>query len=242
MEDHKRTCKQCGGELSGPYCASCGRPETLRRINGSYVLSEVSSILTFDKGILYTIRELLLRPGVAIRTFINDERSRLVKPIVFVILTSLVYSLAHHYLQFEDGYVNYGSSEPTATLTIFAWIQSNYGYSNLIMALFIALWAKVLYRKHHYNYFEILIMLCFVMGMLMLIVSLFGIVDGLLHVDIMQIGAFAAFVYSAWAIGQFYETRKVMGYFKALFVYIFGMVTFLVGAVVLGMVVDAISR
>jgi hypothetical protein len=35
----------------------------LRRIDGTYIINEISSVIFLDKGILYTIKELLIRPG-----------------------------------------------------------------------------------------------------------------------------------------------------------------------------------
>ena len=63
--------------------------------------------LNFDRGILYTVRELLLRPGKTVRQFIQEDRNRLVKPIVFIIVCSLIYSLIQQVVRFEDGYVGY---------------------------------------------------------------------------------------------------------------------------------------
>ncbi|MEM6298978.1 MAG: DUF3667 domain-containing protein, partial [Bacteroidota bacterium] len=58
----------------------------LKRIDKAYILSEISSVLNLEKGIFYTIKELLIRPGKSIRTFIHEDRTRLVKPIVFIIV------------------------------------------------------------------------------------------------------------------------------------------------------------
>ena len=145
-------CKNCETEVIQNYCPNCGTPVVLKRINGQYILKEISSVLNFDRGILYTIRELLLRPGKNIQTFVLEDRNRLVKPIIFIIITSLIYKLAQQFLHFEDGYVNAGGFEESATTNIFGWIQKNYGYANIIMAIFIAGWIKVFFRKYEYNF------------------------------------------------------------------------------------------
>jgi hypothetical protein len=73
-------CKLCQSELSGEFCAQCGHPQTLKRIDGTYILSEIGSVFNFEKGILFTIRELLIRPGENVQNFIHRDRNRLVKP------------------------------------------------------------------------------------------------------------------------------------------------------------------
>ncbi len=95
-------CKNCNTEVHLNYCPNCAQPVKLKRINGHYVLHEIEHVLHFEKGILYTIRELVLRPGQSIRNFISENRSRLIKPIIFIIIASLIYSLASHFFHIEE--------------------------------------------------------------------------------------------------------------------------------------------
>jgi len=210
----------------------------LKRVDGHYVAHEIQHILHFEKGILYTIKELLTRPGASTREFITDNRSRLVKPIIFIIVTSLVYSTINHFFHVEEGYVNYQGGKSSATSAIFAWVQHHYGYSNIIMGVFIAMWLKLFFKKSGYNFFEILILLCFVMGMGMLIFSVFTIAEALSKIKLMQISAVIGIAYCTWAIGQFFNTKKVSGYLKAFFAYLLGMLTFSIAALLLGALID----
>ncbi len=234
-------CKNCETEVIQNYCPNCGTPVVLKRINGQYILKEISSVLNFDRGILYTIRELLLRPGKNIQTFVLEDRNRLVKPIIFIIITSLIYTLAQQFLHFEDGYVNAGGFEESATTNIFGWIQKNYGYANIIMAIFIAGWIKVFFRKYEYNFFEILILLCFLMGIGMLIYTVFGLIESITKIQILQIGGMVALVYTTWAIGRFFDKNKKANYLKGFLSYLLGMITFFLAAIILGMGIDLIQ-
>ena len=234
-------CKNCETEVIQNYCPNCGTPVVLKRINGQYILKEISSVLNFDRGILYTIRELLLRPGKNIQTFVLEDRNRLVKPIIFIIITSLIYTLAQQFLHFEDGYVNAGGFEESATTNIFGWIQKNYGYANIIMAIFIAGWIKIFFRKYEYNFFEILILLCFVMGIGMLIYTVFGIIESTTKIQILHIGGMIAVVYTSWAIGRFFDKNKKVNYLKGFLSYLLGMITFFLAAIILGMGIDLIQ-
>ena len=234
-------CKNCETEVIQNYCPNCGTPVVLKRINGQYILKEISSVLNFDRGILYTIRELLLRPGKNIQTFVLEDRNRLVKPIIFIIITSLIYTLAQQFLHFEDGYVNAGGFEESATTNIFGWIQKNYGYANIIMAIFIAGWIKVFFRKYEYNFFEILILICFLMGISMLIYTVFGLIESITKIQILQIGGMVALVYTSWAIGRFFDKNKKANYLKGFLSYLLGMITFFLAAIILGMGIDLIQ-
>lgn len=216
----------------------CGYQKTLKRIDREYVFAEISSVLSFEKGFLYTIKELAYNPGKCIKEFLNEDRNRLVKPIVFLIFTSLIYSVLNNFLLFEDGYVEFSGGNDSAIFTIFEWIQGNYGYTNIIMAIFIGFWIKLFFRKYKFNIFEILILLCFVMGFGMLIFSIFGIIQAFTSNNIMQIAGVVGVLYTTWAVGQFYGKRRVFNYVKAFFAYVLGMLTFAISAISIGMAID----
>jgi len=232
------TCKNCNTEVNLNYCPNCGQAAKLKRIDGHYIQHEIEHVLHFEKGIFYTVKELLIRPGQNVREFIADNRVRLVKPIIFIIISSLIYTIINHYFHLEDGYVSYDEAEKSTTGVIFEWVQNHYGYSNIIMGIFIALWLKLFFKKYDYNFFEILILLCFVMGIGMLIFSVFAIAEGLFHFKLMQISGVVGIAYCSWAVGQFFEKAKITSYLKAFVSYMLGMVTFTFSVMLLGFLVD----
>lgn len=210
----------------------------MARINGRYILDEIGSVLNFDKGILYTVRELVVRPGKTIREFIKEDRNRLVKPIVFIIVCSLVYSMAQQIFRFEDGYVGYSLQKDSAITAIFNWVSGNYGYSNILMGIFIAFWIQIFFKKYGYNFYEILILLCFVMGVGMLFFAVFGIADGLINYKIIDKGFLIGVLYVLWAIVDFFDKRKIANYPKTVFSYFLGMITFMLGIYLVGSAID----
>jgi hypothetical protein len=235
-------CKNCNAKVNQNYCPNCGQPAKLKRIDGHYITHEIGHVFHFERGILFTIKELLIRPGKNVRLFISENRSKLVKPIIFIIVTSLFYSLINHFFHIEDGYVKLEETKQSTTGYIFKWIKDHYGYANLIMGIFIAFWTKLFFRKYKYNFFEILILLCFVMGTGMLIYSVFAIFLGLSHIDLMQIAGVVSFIYAAWAIGQFFDKSKFLNYIKAFFSYLLGFLTFYLTAILIGTLIDLIIK
>lgn len=235
-------CYKCKSEVTHNYCPICGQPKILTRIDRSYLQQEICSVLSFEKGFLLTVRELATNPGKSIKDFLNKDRHRLVKPIMFLIITSLVYTLFNSIFHFEDGYVQFSGNSDSATLSIFKWIQGNYGYANIIMAIFIAGWVKFFFRKLDVNIFEILVLLCFVMGMAMLVYALFGVVQSLIELNLMQVAGIVGFIYLTWAIGHFFGKRKITNYVKAFFAYILGMLTFSITAILIGTLIDLLVK
>lgn len=237
-------CKNCNKEINSKFCPDCGQPKNLKRIDGKYIIHEIEHVLHFERGILYTIRELVTNPGKNIRDYLSENRSRLVKPVIFIILTSLIYSLTVSFFHIEDQYIKFEGEEVklTTSFKIFKWIQGNYGYANLIIGIFIAFWTKIFFTKYKFNFFEILILLCFSIGITMLIFALFGLIQGLTNINLMNVGGIIGITYCTWAIGNFFEKGKIINYVKAFAAYILGMITFTFLAIGLGILFDIATK
>jgi hypothetical protein len=235
-------CKNCNKEVNSKFCPDCGQPTNLKRIDGHYISHEIEHILHFERGILFTIKELVTNPGQNIRNYLSENRSRLVKPIIFIIITSFIYSITTNFFHIEDGYVKFEGGKLNTPVKIFKWIQGHYGYANIIMGIFITFWLKVFFRKYRYNIFEILILLCFVMGIGMLIFSIFSLLQGLTKINLMNIGGIVGIAYCSWAIGHFFGKEKIINYVKAFFAYMLGMTTFAFAAILLGILIDKMIK
>ncbi|WP_233789085.1 DUF3667 domain-containing protein [Sphingobacterium sp. HMA12] len=233
-------CKNCGTDIISNFCPNCGQPAALKRIDARYIAHEIEHVLHFERGILYTIRELITTPGKNVRKYISENRSRLVKPIIFIIVTSLIYSIVSHYFHVEDKYISYYESRHSTTGAMYLWIQSHYGYANIIIGLFIAFWAKLFFKKYGFNLFEIIILLCFTLGMSMLIYSVFAIIEGITHFNIMVQSSIAGLLYCVWSMAQFFDPYKIASYLKALAAYILGLITLTIVVFIIGSSIDLI--
>ncbi|MFD2601157.1 DUF3667 domain-containing protein [Flavobacterium suzhouense] len=227
-------CKSCNEPINKNFCASCGHPAVLKRVDSHYLLHEIQHVLHFEKGIGYTTRELLLRPGKTVRRFLTEDRSRLIKPIIFLIVTSLIYSTIAHFFHTE---IEVPVLKDSAVFKILQWLQGHYGYASIIMGMFIAFFLKLFFRKQGYNLFEILVLLCFVMGIGMLIGSVFALIEGLAHIELSNFGSLVTFLYSVWAITMFFK-GKASNYLKVFVAYITGVLVFTILAIFLGVLID----
>ena len=210
----------------------------LKRIDKKYILAEIGSVLNFEKGIFYTLKQLLLKPGTTIREFITEDRTRLVKPMLFIIICSLVYTILKENLHFRDDYLYVNSSNASFSTTIFIWMKNNYGYGNLIIAIFIAFWTKILFKKYRYNFYELLILLFYIMGVGMLILAFFGIIDELTKSNIIRFGGATFLIYYSWAVGQFFNKKNCLNYFKAFLSFVLGLLTFIIVIFLIGKLVN----
>lgn len=222
--------------------------EVPKRIDGKYILSEIVSVLSFEKGFFYTVKELAIRPGKSIAHFIRKDRSKLIKPIPFIIFSSLIYTVVQHYLvnndfldQFASGYTETLDIKTSALVAIFEWIKENYGYTNIAMSIFISFWVKLVFRKIDYNFYEVLTFLLYVSGISTLIYSLSIIAEIITDYRLLYWGGIASFIYSSWALGQIYHKRNPINYFKGAAANLLGMISFYFLAIVLGTTIDMIA-
>lgn len=235
-------CRNCNALITGNYCSDCGQKVKLDRINGHYIKHEIEHVLHFEKGILYTIKALLLHPGASVREFISQNRNRLVKPIIFIVITSLIYSLTAHFFHIEEGYINIAYAKKASTVNYLnQWVQGHYGYANLIMGIFIATWIRLFFRKYDVNFYEIIILLCFVMGIEMLFCALFALLEGVTHLPLAPVASVIVLIYTTWGIGNFFG-KKVANYLKAFFGYVLGTVSFSLAILIIGTMVDLLLK
>lgn len=214
---------------------------TLERIDGKYIFGEISSVFNFEKGIFYTIKELLVRPGHTVQEFLLYDRKRLVKPILFVIFSSLFFIVNQKIFGFQTG-ASTDTLGSEGVKQAYAWVAENFGIVNIALGIFVGFWAKLFYRKSPYNIYEIFVLVFFTIGIGNLIYTLFGIVEIATGYKYDSVAFFAGMLYSTWAIGNFFNERSFWSYAKGMLSYFLGvsMGSFLI--VFVGLMIDALSK
>lgn len=233
-------CKRCGKTVTDTYCSNCGLKKELNRIDYSYLTQELGSLFFFEKGFLYTVKEMLVRPGKSVRRFLYQERDTFVKPLIFVIVTSVIYSILNYSLGFKDGYIKFSDSAESYVLIIGSLATSNYGYTNITIAICITFWVKLLFKHKNINFYEIAVLICYLLGVEMLIFALGGILETIFSGDYAQLAAVISMLYLTWGIGQFFNEGKKV-YFKGFLSYMLGVVTWLTIVSIIGLSLDYIT-
>ncbi|MEM8763477.1 MAG: DUF3667 domain-containing protein, partial [Bacteroidota bacterium] len=157
--------------------------QTLERIDKTYIWNEISSVLNFDKGLFYTIRELFVRPGQTVREFLLYDRKRLVKPIFFVIFSSLLFVICQQILGFETG-TSSAEIENEGIKMVLQWAGENFGVLNIFIGFFIGFWIRLFFLKSEFNLYEIFILVFFTIGIGNLFFTLFGILETATGLDV----------------------------------------------------------
>jgi hypothetical protein len=242
------TCKNCNEPVEWDFCPRFGQPAQLKRIDGQYMIREIGDFFFANKGMVYTIKRVLISPGKSVKQFLSEDRQRFVKPITFVFITSLIYSIINHFFKievkdivFKSPIINIsiGGTDSYGIEIIFKWMAENYAYSMMLTGFFMAFWIKIFFRKYGYNLFEIFILMCFVSGISTLFYSVGIILQRFTNMEIMNN---IAGLYMIWAVGHFFDKKKVASYAKALLSFILGALIFLALITGVGLLIDLVIK
>ncbi|MBW7868708.1 MAG: DUF3667 domain-containing protein [Brumimicrobium sp.] len=229
------TCKNCGKPVSENYCAHCGEKINLPRINGTFIFSEIADNINLKKGFLYTVKELIIRPGKTARIFLLENRKKIIKPITFLIVCTFIFGIIDNFL-FPSGLSISESSElktkefhdNEAVMELLKKSKDYISYINIIFSIFISFWVKyIFFRKHSYSFWEVAVVLFYIGGIQMLISSIFLIINYSTSHDYSIIGTFIGIIYSVWVLGQFFN-GKFKSYFHAFLSILLGYLSLII--------------
>ena len=163
-------CKNCESEFEGKFCGNCGQKHIEGRFNLKELLHNFFHAFThLDRGILFLIKELFLRPGIVSAEYINGKRKKYYNPLQFLIITVAVSTFIA---------VNYSLMGPKVNPELLTNITETekyflafnnfiYKYFNLIIFFSVpvlSLYTILFFRSSGYNYSEFLIFTTFISG------------------------------------------------------------------------------
>lgn len=94
---HTMKCKNCNGIVRKNFCSTCGQSTRVGKITFKSISQDAfQGIFYIKNGFLFTVRELFLRPGETIQNYLDGQRKRYFKPMVYVIVLSSLYYISVH--------------------------------------------------------------------------------------------------------------------------------------------------
>lgn len=154
-------CKNCGTSFAGKFCPQCGQKANTKRVSFLNLLHEIpESIFQVERGFLFTIKGLFIRPAGFLSDYFAGKRIQYYKPLGYVIilstLTSLISYLVNLYVRGRHGYVTASVKLEGADLLLhksaifFAEYNSVFYF---LMIPIISLCSFIFFYKK-YNYWE----------------------------------------------------------------------------------------
>ncbi|KAA9327076.1 DUF3667 domain-containing protein [Hymenobacter busanensis] len=161
-------CLNCGTTLHDHFCARCGQSADTHRFTTRHLLHEIPhSIWHVDKGLLYTLREMLLRPGAALRGYLAGQRRPHFAPLSFMLLLVSISTFlmsALHIVPFDMSDASVPAATRRMQLEMFGpLIKYMSWFFVLGLPLTAALTRRVL-RRGGFNYAECILINAFVIG------------------------------------------------------------------------------
>ncbi|WP_264549755.1 DUF3667 domain-containing protein [Flavobacterium sp. N2820] len=148
------TCKNCGLTYSGHFCSNCGQPAATHKLNLHFIWHDIQhGFFHFDKGVLFTAKELFTRPGDSIREFIEGKRVKHFKPISLVIILATFYGLLRHLFHFSIlDKKSVSEIQGVDYENLNEWISHHYSWIILLSIPMFSVASFVVFRKQGYNF------------------------------------------------------------------------------------------
>ncbi len=251
MKESLLNCKNCNSVVKDNYCGHCGQAAATDRINVHYLLHEVQhSLLHVDKGILYTIKKLLLNPGKTIKDYLDGKRVIHFKPFALVILLGGIYGFFTFFFEvYPESEVIDTSPDSSIKINNYSklmldWIYSHYSLVMLSIIPFSALSSFLIFRKSGYNYIEHLVIYSYITGIqiLILLVS-YPIYYSIPSLSVYCIIFAINYSYNIWVLAQlFKKTSWINVILKAVLSIIFAMITIMVVTFIISLIIVILDR
>lgn len=147
-------CQNCGAEGDQKYCPGCGQALQPERISMHSLLHEVAhTFWHFEKGFLYTLKELAINPGTTQRKYLSGIRLRYQKPFPLFAISVTFCALALFFIYRNAP----NQSEQFFYKHYFFMVQA-------AMLPFFALITYILFKSPDLYYAEALVMNVYLLG------------------------------------------------------------------------------
>ncbi|MEL6534496.1 MAG: DUF3667 domain-containing protein [Bacteroidota bacterium] len=235
------TCKNCGTNFAGNFCPNCGQKATVGRITLRKSIKEAAdNFFNLNRGLLPTVRDLLIRPGSMLSGYLDGKRKRYLHP-VRMILAVLAVSYLIFFVLIPDGWmmqVQTSTDDPEAAAFAQKFgeffsdqMSKNYTLYTLSSLPFLAIWYRIFFRKNGYNSGEYITVLTYVTGIVTILPAPFlpliyaGVFSTTqyLYLNLAITLGYSVYALTAWLRPK----RKLWGLIKVTIAYLFGYISWI---------------
>ncbi len=156
-------CLNCDTALQGSYCHQCGQKASTHRITfGKFIQHDLlHGIFHLDKGILYTLKQLVYRPGYAAKGFIAGQRVAHYNIIALFIITVVLRTLVNHQISEADLFTSHTEQNKSTDVLLNETARHYYKFFYLMVIPLISVFSYLWLKKLRYNFTEHLVINCF---------------------------------------------------------------------------------
>ena len=233
-------CLNCGAPVDRNFCPECGQKIKTHRVTIETIVHDIPhSFFHLDKGFPFTFKQLLLRPGQAIKEYLAGKRINYFSPFAYLILMCTISTIFFHQLEaYYDAHgvhISYMFNQmlfPKA-----AEFFSHYPalmYCALIP--FISLWSWLFNLDSGYNYWENFFLNTYLIAQMNMFLVLYYLVMVLFQFYMNLTPMFVVFfIYFGFAYFTFFNQRfTVFNLIRKIIMFLFIIITYLTGLTAAG--------
>lgn len=217
-------CLNCNFETSNNFCSQCGQKTDIHRITFLHFISHdlLHGLFHLEKGMLFTAKESLTRPGKAAIDYIEGKRIRYYNVFYFILILIGINLFLGNYYDHLDEIYSGASSEKVNNVLGEKLDHFFTSYAKILIFSFVPLFAInsfFLFRKRRFNFSEhVIIAGITFLGMLLITTfdKLFSLLDFTENFDfissiINSINGLCIFIFP---IFSYYQTFR--GYYNKM--------------------------
>ncbi len=144
-ENERHHCVNCGYDFAGKFCPHCSQKAGLKKVSWKSVLQSTAEVWGMgNRSLLYSLWQLIWRPGYFISDYINGKRQVSFPPVKMLVLMGVISVIMDHLFGINEFKVVEGDTSWVAQF--FAWIKSSPGWGGLFLAGFFMIPTWCLFR------------------------------------------------------------------------------------------------
>jgi hypothetical protein len=247
MSEEKTLCKNCAEPLHGAYCSNCGQKLISKRYTVFDSIQMVfNQVFNLERGILFTLKELLVSPQKVTLDYINGVTIKYFHPFRFLLVFASISAVLNYYFQSIDMVKEYfGMVKEDAEDTKKVGDIVNQNLTLIILAAIpiFSFFTKLFYRKRDFNYTEHLIINAYANGLasaLGLITYIFYAIPPLVSIGIL-ISSFLTFFVAGYVFSKTMNENYFLSLFKYLFAFSLSLISLMFVGIIIGIAYKMIT-
>lgn len=228
--------------MQGNYCSHCGQKASTHRFSLRHIFSHdvIHGFFHVDKGLPYTVKELLVRPGYSVREYVEGKRSQHFNYVTFLLILAAMSLFVQSTVHYKMSAVVLATPEAAAMLDTFQEYYQK--YIKVIYFCTIPLYAAstfIIFRSAKQNFAEHLVLNAYkVSGALLLniiLMAITGIVTAQKPlITLTVLSGLIIGVYDYWFYWQYFRREHKHRYLLSLKILLAQVLVALIAIALLG--------
>ena len=144
-EHESHHCVNCGNDFVGNFCPHCAQKAGLSKVSWQSVLQSIAEVWGMNnRSFLYSLLQLIFRPGYFMSDYINGKRQVSFPPIKMLVLMGVISVIVDSL--FKTTVINQVENGAPLVDQFFLWLKHNPGWGGLSMTCFFIVPTWCLFR------------------------------------------------------------------------------------------------